>query len=429
MWYNFFIEEATPEVIKITYIDQFRYWLLNLGVPNNLAYLTEIAILLGVVALLSIIGNFIAKKIILSVVKAIVKKTTTDWDDILLEHKVFHRLSHFAPALIIYFSAGYILYEFPGWVRFIEKCSYIYMIAITLMVINSFINGIHDIYKTLPVAKNRSIKGYIQVVKIIVYLIGAIVIIATLMGRSPVYLLSGLGAFTAILLLIFQDSIKGLVGGIQLSASNMIRLGDWITVSKHNVDGTVIEMSMNAVKVQNADMTISSIPTYTLVNESFQNWRGMTDSGGRRIKRAVNIDMHSIQFCNDEILGRFEKIQLVSDFVKHKMIELNKFNTDHKIDNSCPVNGKRLTNLGVFRKYLEMFLKNNQDLNPEMTFVVRYLDPTPLGLPIEIWVFSRLKDLQDYESVQADIFEHVLTVLPEFGLKVFQNPTGEDVKK
>jgi miniconductance mechanosensitive channel len=423
------IADAVKDSLKVTYIDNFKGWLLDVGVPDKFAYFTEILILLSVVALFSVLGNFIARKIILSVINALVKKSKTDWDDILLDHKVFDRLSHFAPALIIYFSADYIFIEFPKWLHFIQKCSYLYMIGIALVVVNSFINGIHDIYKTLPVAKNRSIKGYIQVLKIIVYIVGGIVILATLMGKSPVFMLSGLGAFTAVLLLIFQDTIKGLVGGIQLSANDLIRLGDWITVPKHNVDGTVIEIAISTVKIQNADMTISAIPTYSLVTDSFQNWRSMTESGGRRIKRSVHIDLNTVRFCDDALMNKFQKIQLISDYIKAQKTEIDAYNTFKKVDSSLPLNGKQLTNLTVFRKYLEAYLKNHENVNPEMTWIVRYLEPVASGLPLEIWVFSKHKDLEHFEMVQSEIFDHVFTAIPEFGLKIFQAPSGEDMRK
>lgn len=423
------IADAVKDSLRLSYIDHFKGWLTDAGVPDKFAYITEILILLGIVALLSIIGNLIARKIILAIIHTLVKKSKTDWDDILLEHKVFDRLSHFAPALIIYFSADFIFIEFPKWLHFIQKCSYIYMIVISLVVINSFINGVHDIYKTLPVAKNRSIKGYIQVVKIIVYIVGGIVILATLMGKSPVFMLSGFGAFTAVLLLIFQDTIKGLVGGIQLSANDLIRLGDWITVPKHNVDGTVIEIAISTVKIQNADMTVSSIPTYSLVSDSFQNWRSMTESGGRRIKRSVHIDLNTVCFCDENLIEKFQGIQLISDYIKTQKTEMNIFNSVKKIDSSIAINGKQITNLTVFRKYLEEYLKSHENVNPEMTWVVRYLEPVATGLPLEIWVFSKHKDLANFEMVQSEIFDHIFTVIREFNLKIFQSPTGEDMRK
>lgn len=300
------------------------------------------------------------------------------------------------------------------------------MIAITLIVINSFINGVHDIYKTLPVAKNRSIKGYIQVIKIIINIIGSIVIISTLMGKSPIFLLSGLGAFTAVLMLIFQDTIKGLIGGIQLSANDMVRLGDWITVPKHNVDGTVIEIAISTIKIQNADMTVTSVPTYSLITDSFQNWRGMSESGGRRIKRSVHIDLNTIKFCDEEIIEKFQHINLIAGFIAEKKSEISNALIHDKAHDL--INGKQLTNLTVFRKYLENYLKNHENINPEMTWVVRYLEPTSKGLPLEIWAFCKLKDFSSFEMIQSEIFDHIFTAIPIFELKIFQSPSGEDMK-
>ncbi|OFY26841.1 MAG: hypothetical protein A2275_18935 [Bacteroidetes bacterium RIFOXYA12_FULL_35_11] len=404
----------------------FRNWLLEIGVPAKIVHFAEFGILIGVLIVLSIIANFLAKKIILSVVRALVKKSKNKWDDILLERKVFHRLSHFAPALIIY-TFSYILSDYPMWMALVQKGSYLYMIIISMLIITSFINGMHDIYQTHEISKNRSIKGYLQVVKIIIYVITAIVIIATLMGRSPFYMLSGLGAFTAILMLIFQDSIKGLIGGIQLSANDMVRLGDWITAPKHDIDGSVVEINLNTIRIQNPDMTFSSIPTYALVNDTFSNFRGVTEADGRRIKRSINIDVNSIKLCNSEMLQKFEKINILKDFIALVIKDIDAYSNVSADAKESLLNGKNISNLRVFRKYVEVYLKNHNLINPEMMFLVRYLEPTPNGLPLDIWVFCVNKDLVNFEAVQSEIFEHILSVIREFDLKVFQAPTGNDI--
>lgn len=406
-----------------------KEWLLSIGFTEGLTNVTYAVIVFFAILLLSIAADFLAKKIMLTVLTKFIRKTRTHWDDILLEKKVFNRLSHFAPAVIIYYTIGYALADYPELISVLKAGIYIYMIILSLLVLNSFIGALNDIYNTLPIARNRSIKSYIQVVKIILYFIGIILILSILMGKSPTYFLTGLGAMAAVLMLIFKDSILGLVGGIQISANDMVRLGDWISMPSQNTDGVVTEISLNTVKVQNWDKTISTLPTYSLVTESFNNWRGMEESGGRRIKRSINIDMKSVKFCTLEMIEKFKRIEVLKDYLIEKEQKLEKFNDEQDIDNSVLVNGRRLSNVGIFRKYLERYLKKHPLIHNDMTFLVRQLQPTEKGLPIEIYVFSKVQAWAAYEGIQSDIFDHVLAVIPEFDLKVFQNPTGDDFRR
>ncbi len=406
-----------------------KTWLIEQGIAENYANYMKIAIFLIVIALLCFIANFIAKKIILSILAMFIKKSKTEWDDILLEKKVFNRISHFAPAMVIYFLIEPALANNPGWVNTIQSGTYIYMIAAGMMVLISFFNAIGEIYNRLPAAKNRSIKSYLQVVKIFVYFISGILIISILMGKSPGYFLGGLGAMAAILMLVFKDSILGLVGGIQIASNDLLRPGDWISMPSKGADGVVTDISLNTVKVQNWDKTIATIPTYSLVSESFSNWRGMEESGGRRIKRSVIIDISSIKFCDEKMIGKFEKIEVLKEYVSNMKKEQNEYNEKHNIDSSVTVNGRRMTNIGTFRVYLEEYLKGNPNVNTDMTFLIRQLQPTELGLPIQIYVFSKIQAWADYEKVQSDIFDHIFAILPEFELRAFQNPTGGDFKK
>jgi miniconductance mechanosensitive channel len=263
---------------------------------------------------------------------------------------------------------------------------------------------------------------------IIVYGIAIILILSILLGRSPKYLFTGLGALAAVLILVFKDTILGFVASIQLTANNMVRIGDWISMPKHNADGTVTEITLNTVKVQNWDKTISTIPTYALVSDSFGNWRGMEESGGRRIKRHINLDMQSVKFCTPEMLEEFNKITCLKDYINDRQVEISKYNESNKIDNSVIVNGRRMTNLGTFRRYLEFYLRNHPMIHDNMTFLIRHLQPTEKGIPLEIYVFSKDQRWANYESIQADIFDHILAVIPHFHLRVFQNPSGEDFK-
>lgn len=279
----------------------------------------------------------------------------------------------------------------------------------------------------MSASKNRSIKGYVQVVKIFLYILGTGIFVSILFQKDLTTFFAGLGAMAAVLMLIFKDSILGLVAGVQLSANDMVRLGDWVQMDSRKADGAVIDISLNTVKIQNWDKTISTIPTYALVSESFTNWRGMEESGGRRIKRSVNIDMSSIHFLSKKEIDKLKKIQIIKEYLEQKELEVEMYNTEQGIDGSVPVNGRQLTNLGTFRKYVEEFLKRHPKISKDMTFLVRHLQPAEKGIPIEIYVFCNDTRWAYYEGVQADIFDHILAIIPHFGLRIFQNPTGEDI--
>jgi len=390
-------------------------WLLNST--------TWASVVVGVI-LLAIIANYIARKVLLVSLTLIIRRTKTTWDDALLERRVFHRAAHAAPAMVFYWLAS----AFPGFDDIIQRLAMIYMIVVGGLVINAFLNATLDVYRTMPVAKDRPIKGFVQIGQIIITVLLAIFGIAVMFNQSPFGLLGGLGAMTAVLMLIFKDTILGLVASFQISSSNMVRLGDWIEMPKYGADGDVIDISLYTIKVQNWNKTISSIPTYALISESFKNWRGMEESGGRRIKRAVNIDMSSVKFCSEEMLNRFSKYQYISEYIEKKKKELSDYNSEIKTDLTFLVNGRHMTNVGTFRAYLEAYLKNHPNIHNEMTFLVRQLPPGENGLPIEIYVFSSDQRWASYESIQADIFDHILAILPLFDLTVFQNPTGKDLQ-
>ncbi len=404
--------------------DLLNEWLSGAGIgqPYSL-YLTELVIAL-VVVVLAIVANHIAKKRLLKALGYIVRKSKTTWDDVLFERGVFLRLSHLAPALVIYFSAA----AFPQLTDCIQRLSICYMGIVAIFVLDSALSALLDIYATFEVSKERPIKGYVQVAKTFIYIIGAVIVISALMGRSPWGVLSGIGAMTAILLLIFKDSILALVASIQLASNDMIHVGDWIAMPKYGADGTVTDISLNTVKVQNWNKTIATIPTYALISDSFTNWRGMEECGGRRIKRSLNIDMTSIKFCTDEMLKKFERFQLLTQYIGSKTAEIEEYNEAHLYNTSELINGRRLTNIGTFRAYIVEYLKQHPKIRQDMTFLVRHLPPTEHGLPIEIYVFSGDQAWANYEGIQADIFDHIMASLPLFELRVFQYPTGQDVK-
>jgi miniconductance mechanosensitive channel len=407
-------------------LELLNAWLLNLGVNENLALYVTHAIAVLAVVLLSIAANFIAKRYVLSSLTYIIERTRSKWDDAVLRQRALNHLTHLAPALVIYVLAPFALEGMERTVAFIRTATQIYMIIILMLALDAVLNAAEEIYKTFRASKEIPIKGFIQVLKIVLYFFTIILLISMLLGKSPLFLLSGIGALAAVLMLVFRDSILGFVAGIQLAANRMVSVGDWIEMPKYGADGDVLEVALTTVKVQNWDKTITTIPTYALISESFKNWRGMSESGGRRIKRAVNIDMSSIRFCSEEMLARFEKIQYISDYIDTMKKELAEFNEAARVDNTSLANGRRMTNIGTFRAYVRAYLLNHPMINQQMTFLIRQLPPTEYGLPIEIYVFSKDKVWANYEAIQADIFDHILAVVPEFDLRVFQNPSGRD---
>lgn len=383
---------------------------------NNIKFL--------LILILALISYYIAKKIVLRVIKRLVKSTNTKLDDILFSDRVLSRVSFFVPLFIVN-SFSYLLPEYKIPLKLIISS---FGILIFISVLTALLNSISEYFEATEKYKERPIKGYFQVVIIILYIFGSILIIGNLIGESPWTILTGLGALTAVLLLVFRDTILSFVASIQISSYDLVKVGDWIEVPKYAADGDVIDISLNVIKVQNWDKTITVIPTYKLIEDSFKNWRGMTLSGGRRIKRAVFIDQSSVKFCTKEMLDKFSKFQLIKEYLSNKLIDINEYNKKNNIDESVLVNGRHLTNLGTFRAYLSEYLKQNNNIRKDLSFMVRQLPPGPEGLPIEIYVFAGTTNWTDYENIQADIFDHVLAVIPEFELRIFQNPTGSDFK-
>lgn len=408
--------------------ESIEKWFVLIGLSEDLAVFFNTIIIISIIILLAYLANFITRRLLLVYIRRWIRKSKTTWDDILLEHNLLNRLANYAPALVIYHTIPSALENYPGAVGPIQAMISIVMILLAVLVIDAVINVLHGIYKRFPISADISIRGYVQVAKIIVYFIGIILVLSVILGESPMVFLTGLGALAAVLMLVFKDTILGFVASIQLSANDMVRIGDWIEMPSHNADGPVIEISLNTVKVRNWDQTITTVPTYALVANSFYNWRGMSESGGRRIKRSINIDMKSIRFCTPEMLDKFSKIRVLKSYIKEKEEELRQHNEMYGIDESVMVNKRRQTNIGVFRKYIEFYLGNHPRIKHEMIFMVRQLQPTSAGLPIEVYGFSREQAWVVYEGVQADIFDHILSVVPEFGLRVFQNPTGDDFR-
>jgi len=404
-------------------------WLIGLGVGETSAMYLKLVILLVILYIFSYVTNLIVKKILIRSIRSAIKKTKSVWDDALVENKVFISLSHIAPAIVIYLTTPYIFEDFSGASPYILRLVNAYISIIFIIVIINFLNTLKYYFENTKIFKDNPLDSYFQLAKIAIYIIGGIIILSFLLNKSPLYFFSALGAMTVVLLLIFKDTLMGFVASIQLSANNMIQIGDWVSMPKYSADGDVIEMNLTTIKIQNWDKTITTIPPYAFISESFKNWRGMSDSGGRRIKRSLNVKISSIKFCTQEMLERFKKFQLIKDYVEEKSDKIEKYNKENKIDKSCLINGRHLTNIGIFRVYAEAYVKNNPDINLNMTCMVRQLLPTEKGLPIEIYTFSNRQEWVIYEGIMSDMFDHLIAAVPEFELEVFQNPTGTDFRK
>ena len=404
-------------------------WIIEKGLESSTADIISRALIFLSIFILSFIAYLVAKHLILKGLSSVISRTATEWDDIILKKKVFNRLAHLAPAIVLYMTITIPFAGYDWLISFANGLVIIFMIAMALLAFDAFLNALLTIYSKYEVSNRIPIKSFIQVFKIIIYFTAGIFIISILLDKTPIYLFSSLGAVTAILMFIFKDAILGFVAGIQLSANRMVANGDWIEMPKYGANGDIVEIALTTVKVQNWDKTITTIPTYALITESFKNWRGMSESGGRRIKRAINIDLNTVKFCSEDMLDRFSKIQYISNYIEEKKVEVKESNKQHKVDESSYVNGRRMTNIGTFRAYVEAYLRNHPMINKDMTFLIRQLAPTEHGLPIEIYVFSKVQEWADYEAIQSGIFDHILAVIPEFDLRVFQGPSGMDFNK
>jgi len=403
-----------------------NHWLNNLGVSDANAIYLKFALLLFALLMLCMITNLIVKKILVKTIELGIKKTKTKLDDILIENKVFSTLSHIAPAVVIYLSAGTVFVDFPDSIVYVLRMVNTYITIILIAVSIKFLNAIQHYSEQTEFFKGKSLNSYFQLFKITIYLVGIIIVLSFLLDKSPLYFFSALGAMTVVLLLIFKDTILGLVASIQLAANNMVNKGDWVSMPKYDADGDVIEMNLTTIKIQNWDKTITTIPTYAFISDSFKNWRGMSESGGRRIKRSINIKINSIKFCTPELLKKLSKIQLIKQYITEAINNIDDYNNKNKVDKSTLVNGRNMTNIGVFRVYIEAFVKNNPNINQDMTCLIRQLAPTEKGLPIEIYTFSNRQEWAVYEQIISDMFDHLMATIPEFELEIFQNPTGSD---
>lgn len=409
------------------------HWMINkimeLGMSTEAASWITLAMDVLILIFVAIIVDVIARKVILRLVKSLVTKSSTEVDDVFFENKVFRGIAHVLPALVILIGAPIILDDFPIALTYVTKLSYVLMVLAVVLVFNAFMNSIHVLLLRNPLFKDKPVQSYVQVAKLIGYLVAGVLIISTLIGKSPIVVLGAFGAVAAVLIFVFKDTILGLVSSIQISVNDLIRVGDWVTMDRFGADGDVIDISLNTIKIQNWDKTISSIPTYLFTADSFKNWRGMEESGGRRVKRSINMKISSIKFCDSEMINRFMKFELLSDYLSDRGAEIATHNQALNSDLSYPINGRHLTNLGVFREYASRYISVNSNTHQGLTKMVRQLAPTAEGVPIELYFFTKTIEWGEYERIQADVFDHLLASVHLFDLDVFENPSGADFKK
>ena len=400
----------------------FADWMIDRGVDPTTSGLVIEGTQILLVLVFAVVAHLVAKLLLLRAVVRLAGHTETHWDDAVIERRVFHRLAHIAPALVIYYFSPAVLGRGATAAMLVAALCLLYMIAVVAAAFDGVINAVVDLVRASPIGQRLPLTAFTQVAKLFLYGAAVIVALSVVIGESPALLLSGLGAMTAVLMLIFKDPILGFVGGIQLSVNQMVMRGDWIEMPKYGADGDVLEVALTTVKVQNFDKTITTIPTYALISESFKNWRGMSESEGRRIKRAIHIDIDSIKFCDDAMRERLSAIHYMADYLDAKRREIADWNAKYASALATALHPRRLTNIGTFRAYVVAYLRHHPKIHQHMTFLVRQLAPTEYGLPIEIYVFSTDQNWVNYEGIQSDIFDHLLAVLPEFELRAYQVP-------
>jgi miniconductance mechanosensitive channel len=402
--------------------------LLDWGVPESLVAITALGIDLAILGVIAFLADLVGKQVILRVIRKAVSSSETDFDDVLFDNRVFDALVHIVPALVVQAGAPIVFDDFPEVLPWISRVVYLYIIASVVWFVSTLLDATHDFALRSEFFKDKPILSYVQVGKLVTYIMASILAFSVLFDKSPLVVLSAFGAVAAVLLFVFKDTIMGLVASIQISTNDMLRVGDWVTMEKYSADGEVMRITLNTITIQNFDKTISHVPSYAFVSDSFKNWRGMAESGGRRIKRSMLINVSTVRFCDQEMLERFSKFQLLDGYIESRSREIAQYNEDSKADKTYPINGRHMTNLGVFRKYIEQFLLGNPNIRKDMALVVRQLDPTEFGIPLEIYCFSNTTVMNDYENIQSDVFDHLLASASLFDLQIYQRPSGYDFK-
>ncbi|GGK29458.1 mechanosensitive ion channel protein MscS [Yeosuana aromativorans] len=404
-------------------------YLVSVGFTETTSkYLNMLALGLALCILVYII-DFIIRKLLIQVFSQFASKSKTNFDDLLVANKVPRNVAHVIPLLVMLQFMPIVLTDFSYYEMLVEKGLQVFAIVLTLWIVRSVLNSIKDYMKTLPSLKDKPIDSYIQVFMIFAWVIGILSAIAILTGIAFIHFITTLGAASAVVILIFKDTILGFVASIQVSINDMVHIGDWITFEKYGADGDVIEINLATVKVQNFDKTITTIPTYALISDSFKNWRGMVKSDGRRIKRALNIKLSSVKYLSKDEIDRLKKIQLIDSYLDTRQNDIDSYNSSNGINKELALNGRNLTNIGVFRKYAQTYLERHSAINKDMMIMVRQLEPTSQGIPLEIYAFSSDKRWENYEYIMADIFDHLIAAVPYFDLEVFELPTGSSFVK
>lgn len=383
-------------------------------------------VVLAIVVATAFAAHVLARRVMVSAMRKLAQRTSVKWDDLLISNKVFARLAGIAPAVVVYAWAGLLFPDASESEALTRNLALAYMILVGGRVVAALLDTVRAVLESDETTDTTAMRSYFQLGKILLWLVVGILFVAELLDKDPTSLLTGLGALMTVILLVFKDSILGFVASIQLTRDDLVRKGDWIEVPSYGADGDVMEVTLHAVKVRNWDKTVVTVPTPAMITGGFKNWRGMSESGGRRIKRSVALDMTSVRFLDEELLARLKKVQYIQQYLDEKVAEVQGWNTEKKVDESSLVNGRRLTNLGTFRAYLESYLRNHPQISKSMTFLVRQLPPSAEGIPIQIYVFSKEQRWVQYEAIIGDIFDHILAVLPEFDLRVFQAPSGAD---
>ncbi|SFZ91635.1 miniconductance mechanosensitive channel [Flaviramulus basaltis] len=403
-------------------------YLLSIGLSEIAAKYLNMAALIIALMLVVFIIDFIIRKLLIGAFIQFAARSKTNFDDLLISNKVPRNIAHIIPLLIALEFFPIVFYDFKGFESFVEKGLQVFAIVLTLWIVRSLLSTLKDYLKTLPRLKDKPIDSYIQVFMIFAWVAGFMSAIAIITGIPFLKFATGLGAISAVIILVFKDTILGFVASIQVSINDMVRIGDWITFEKYGADGDVIEINLATVKVQNFDKTITTIPTYALISDSFKNWRGMTNSDGRRIKRALFIKQSGVKYLSDEDVEDLKNIQLISSYLETRQADIKTYNQSNEINKDLLLNGRNLTNLGVFRKYIDTYLNNHSAINKDMMIMARQLAPTNQGIPLEIYAFSSDKRWENYEYIMSDIFDHLIASLPYFGLEIFELPSTTDFR-
>lgn len=412
-WINY-LEEQTELVMT------------NLGISAEWAIYCRLLLFIVFLVILSSLAFFITKKVFIHYLYKVFRKTSFTWDDLFADMRAFDNLAHIVPAVFVRIMAPVIFSDFDQILPFVIRLTDAYLIIVSMTVFFAILKVGEYSLSRLPAFKDKPLTSYFQLIRILLYIVTIILVLSAILGKSPVYFLSAFGAMTAILLLVFKDTILGLVASVQMSSNDMVRVGDWVEMPKFNADGDVIDINLNTVKVQNWDKTTTTIPTYYFITDSFKNWRGMQETGGRRIKRAIYVDAYSVKLVDAEMREKFKKYQLIKDYVEKRQEEIEEYNKKNNIDTSVLINGRRMTNLGVYRKYIESYLKNHPKIRQDMTVMVRQLANENKGIPLEIYCFTNTTAWLEYESIQSDIFDHLYSTATFFGIDIFQEPGGKD---